>query len=222
MRQFLAGMVTMLLVIVLALAALLITLGQPGDTVSQAPLGPGVQPSTAPSDLGPDETWLGDVDLSSSSLVTPAGALRDVQAVGTNVRVTDSGLRVGQVVLDATLPFETAAEQIGSGVELYDAGGGLAGIRRTGSVLGIEMTVSATGRVTAENGNLVIEPQNVETSLPGLIDGAISAAARRLVTIRQSVEGLPEGLRLTDVSVAANGFPATLEGTDVLIAGAGS
>jgi hypothetical protein len=57
--------------------------------------------------------------------------------------------------------------------------------------------------------------------LPGFINDAISQAARELVTIEQSIEGLPPGLRLTAVTVGPNGFRATLRGTDVTIAGSG-
>jgi hypothetical protein len=38
------------------------------------------------------------------------------------------------------------------------------------------------------------------------------------VTIRHTVEGLPEGMRLTRVTVSDNGFRATLEGSNVTLA----
>ena len=196
--------------------------GRAGTTIPrEAPLGPGVRPSPPPADLGPTETWLGDVDLSSSSLITPDGPLRDVHATGTNVRVTSGGLRVGEVHLQATLPFEVAAQQVGHGVVLYDAGGGLAGVRRSTEVLGVEASIRATGKVSAVGGNLLITPVSIDVGLPGFINDAISQAARELVTIEQSIEGLPSGLRHTAVTVGPNGFRATLRGTDVTIAGSG-
>lgn len=188
-------------------------------TPHAVPAGPGVRPSDPPTDLGPGETWLGDVDLSSSALVTPQGPLRDVHATGTNVRVSGDGLRVGTVTLTATLPFEVAATQVGHGVVLYDAGGGFAGVRRTATLLGQDLTVRATGVVSAVNGDLRIEPRTIDVGMPGFVNDALSAAASELVTIQQSIQGLPPGPRLTAVAVGPNGFAATLKGTDVTIAG---
>lgn len=187
----------------------------------EVPLGPGVRPSAPPSDLAADETWLGDVDLKSSALVTPKGPLRDVRGIGSDVRVSTRGLRVGKVTLTGTLPFDVAAQQIGHGVVLYDAGGGLAGVRRTATVLGQDLSIRATGVVRAVDGDLRIEPKTVDVGLPGFVNDTLSAAVAELVTIQQSIQGLPPGLRLTAVSVGPNGFAATLEGSNVTIAGGG-
>lgn len=222
MKRFLAGMATMLVLVVVTGLVAASRLGSLGTTTPHAvPMGPGVSPSAPPTDLGPDETWLGDVDLTSSALVTPDGPLRDVHATGTNVRVTTTGLRVGAVTLVATLPFEVAAEQVGHDVRLYDAGGGLAGVARTATVLGQDLTIRATGKVSAAAGDLLIEPQTIDVGMPGFVNDALSGVVRELVTVRQSIQGLPPGLRLTAVTVGANGFRATLTGTDVTIAGRG-
>ena len=45
----------------------------------------------------------------------------------------------------------------------------------------------------------------------------LSSLARSLVTIRQPVPGVPDGLGLTDVAVTPAGFDASLSGTDVTI-----
>lgn len=222
MKRFLAGMATMLLLIVVGLVVLFGVLRDPGTSTPQdVSLGPGVRPSPPPADLGPGETWLGDVELTSSSLVTPEGPLQQVHATGTNVRVLDSGVRIGEVRVVGTLPFAVVADQVGAGVTLYDAGGGLAGIRRQGEVLGLTLSVQATGRVQVENGELLITPASVDVGLPGVVNDALSQAARDLVTIRQRVTGLPERLVLTGIEVRPNGFRATLRGQDVVIAGAG-
>lgn len=210
----------MLAIVVAAFVVLFGMLRDPGTQVPHdVSLGPGVRPSQPPADLGPDETWLGDVDLTSSALVTPHGPLRAVEATGNNVRVTRDGLRVGEVRLVATLPFEVAEEQVGQGVQLYDAGGNRVGVRRSATLLGMDVAVSAAGAVRAVGGDLLITPESVDIGLPGLVNDALSNAARELVTIRQSVQGLPAGLHLTDVTVRADGFRATMRGTDVTIAG---
>ena len=83
------------------------------------------------------------------------------------------------------------------------------------TVLGRDVAVSATGTVRAEDGLLVIEPQTVDLGGPDLLDDALSATVRRLVTIRQQVEGLPQGMRLTRVEVSATGFRVHLEGSRI-------
>lgn len=223
MKRFLAGMLTMALLVVGAFFVLFGMLREPGTgRMHDVSLGPGIRPSQPPADLRPGETWLGDVDLTSSALVTPDGPLRDVRAKATNVRVMESGLAVGDVTLVATLPFAVAAKQVGEGVALYDAGGGLAGVRRSAEVLGLELAISATGRVSVDHGDLLIVPETVDVGLPGLVNDALSSAARDLVTVRQAIEGLPERLVLTAITVRPSGFEATLRGTDVVIARPGA
>jgi hypothetical protein len=217
MRRFLLGVVTGVLVVALALVALVVAASEPGGTASPVP-----SPSDAaaaapppPRDLGRDETWLDAVELDSASVVTPDGGFRDLHATGRDVRMTAQGLRAGQLRIEATLPFDAAARQVGGDVQLYAAGGGRAGVRRTASLLGRTVTVRATGTVTARDGRLVIEPQTVDLGGPGWLDAGLSAAARQVVTIQHTVQGLPDGMRLTRVTVVDSGFRAHLEGSDV-------
>ena len=66
-----------------------------------------------------------------------------------------------------------------------------AGVRREASLFGRQVTVQATGTVSAVDGQLVIEPETVDLGGPDLVDGALSAAARRLVTIRTPSRASP-------------------------------
>ena len=143
--------------------------------------------------------------------------LTDVVATGSGVRFSESGLRAERLDLDATLPFATVATQIGDGARLYDAGDGLAGIERAVTILGRDLTVRAEGTVVADGGQLLIEPRTVDLGGPDFLDSALSSLARSLVTIRQPVPGVPDGLALTDVAVTPAGFDASLSGTDVTI-----
>lgn len=213
MRAFLAGVLTTL--VALAVAAVVVVATLP--VADPAPATPSPSPAPgAPTSVAEGETWLGDVDLSSSSVLTSDGPLTAVRATGAGVRLTADGLRAQRLDIGAVLPFATAARQIGD-VELYAAGNGRAGVRRTASVLGREIAIRATGTVRAVDGQLVIEPESVDLGGPGLVDSALSAAASRFVTIRHTVTGLPAGMRLTGVSVQQNGFRATLAGTDVVL-----
>ena len=172
---------------------------------------------SAPTGLARGETWLGDVRLTSAQVVTGDGGLRDVTATGSAVTLTSDGLRAERLDIDALLPFATAASQIGDGVTLHAADGGLAGLRRRVSVLNRDVEVRATGAVRAIDGQLVITPDTIDLDGPDWLDTAASAIVRRLVTIHHTVEGVPAGMALTSVSVEADGFRAHLRGSNVTI-----
>jgi len=149
--------------------------------------------------------------------VSPDGDLAVVDATGSGVRFGTGGLRAARLDIDATIPFDTLAEQVGPDTRIYAVSGGLAGVEREVTILGRDLTVRATGAVTADGGQLVIEPETVDLGGPSFVDATLSAIARTLVTIRQDVPGVPSGMALTDVSVTGAGFGAQLTGTDVTI-----
>ena len=220
MKHFLLGVGTTLAVLVLALLGLFLLVGSGGgDAVAvPSPTASGISPTPEqPDDLAADETWLGSVELRSEDVVSADGDLADVVATGSRVRFSPDGLRADRLDIDATVPYETVAAQVGADARIYDAGGGLAGIERQVSVLGRDVTVSATGTVVADGGQLLIEPETVDLGGPSFLDAAASALARSLVTIREDVPGVPEGMALTAVEVTDAGFDASLSGTDVTI-----
>ena len=215
-RSFAAGLGTGLLVAVLAVIALLLLISSPsgGDPGgAPPPTSPTPAVTTPPA---PGETRLADVELSSSDVVTADGPLRDVRAVGSGVVLDEDGLTADRLDIEATLPFGTAAEQIGDGVELF-AAGELTGLPRSIEFLGRSVDSEATDRVSAQDGRLVIEPETVDLGSADWIDQIASAAVRSLITIRHTVTGIPEGMRLEAVQVQPDGFRVDLTGTDVRI-----
>lgn len=150
----------------------------------------------------------------------PAGEgtlLVDISAAASRVVITDATVHARDVRLEGTLLFETAAAQLGKGVRLYPAGDGLIGLTREVSLMGVQAEVSAVGAVRVSRGRLVIEPRTVRVGGPAWLEGVASEVLRRLVTIRHTVQGLPEGLRLVHVRVTHGGLRAELEGSDVQI-----
>jgi LmeA-like phospholipid-binding len=218
-KHFLLGVVTTLAVLTLASVVLLLSLGSSagGGAAAEPPPTASPPPGGPPPDLSEDETWLGAVDLRSADVVSADGSLTDVVASGVGVRFSAEDLRAQRLDIDATIPFETVAEEVGEDVRIFPAGGGLAGIERQVTLLGRDVTVSATGTVVADGGQLLIEPETVDLGGPAFLDAAASALARNLVTIRQDVAGVPEGMTLTDVEVTDAGFAASLTGADVVI-----
>lgn len=221
-RSFALGFGVGLLTLALGLLLLALLVSSPAGSASPAspsPTGAATGTSTppgAPPTLADGETWLSDVQLSTGDVLTPDGPLRDVTANGEGVSLTAEGLTAQRLSLEATLPFETAAEQIGDGIELYPAGE-LAGLRRTVELLGRQIDLDATGRVQAVDGQLVIEPETVDLGSFDWLDQVASAAARQFVTIRHTVTGIPQGLHLDVVQVRRDGFRVELSGSDVLI-----
>ena len=220
MKQFLLGVLSTLVVLAVGVVALLLSLGSGSSAAAPAPSGSTTAPGprvAAPDDLADDETWLGTVELRSEDVVAAEGDLVDVRAEGVGVRFGPDGLRAQRLDLDATIPFDTVAEQVGPDTRVYAVSGGRAGVERTATVLGRDLTVRATGTVRADGGELLIEPETIDLGGPEFLDSAVSAVARSLVTIRQPVPGVPEGMTLTDVSVSGAGIAAALTGSDVVI-----
>lgn len=222
-KNFLLGVGATLAVLLLGLFVMAVWLGS-GSPEASVPTTPptassSVSGATAPpSDLADDETWLGAVELRSQDVVSAKGDLVDVVATGAGVRFAPEGLSADQLDIDATIPFATVAEQVGPDTTVYDAGNGQTGVQRRVSLLGQDITLTATGTVTAEGGQLLIEPETLDLGGPAFLNAAASTLARTLVTIRQDVPGVPEGMSLTAVEVTPEGFDAQLNGTDVVIA----
>ena len=205
MKNFLLGVGATLAVLALALVVLVLSLGSGATPASGTAAPPAPAPSATvaprPPDLTADETWLGAVELRSQDVVSSEGDLVDVVATGSGVRFSEAGLRAQSLDIDATIPFETVATQVGQDVTVYDAGNGKTGVERTVTILGRDLTLKATGTVTADGGQLLIEPETIDLGGPAFLDSAASALARTLVTIREDVPGVPEGMALTDVEV---------------------
>lgn len=217
MKQFLLGVVTTLVVLVVGVAVLLGSIGSGTAPAVPRPPATPAGAATPPADLGADETWLGSVDLTSRDLVSAEGDLAGVRARGTGVRFGPAGLHADTLALDATVPFATVARQIGAGTSVYAAPDGRAGIQRTATLFGRTVTIRATGTVRADRGQLLIEPETVDLGGPAFLDAVAGAAARALVTIRRPVPGVPRGLVLRKVTTTPSGFAVVLDGADVTV-----
>jgi len=223
-----------LLIAVVVVLGLAWWLSDPADDGSDEPAGagsgavadePGLAdtevPVSPPDDLRTGETWLGDLVLDAGTVVTPDTTLRDVEAVGRDVRSGPGGTVVGDLQVEATVPFDVVARELGDDSTVRAAGDGQAEVERDVVVAGRSFRVLATGTVEVERGLVVVEPTAVDIGGPAFLAQAVAALASELVTIEQEVEGLPEGLELRDVEVREDGFRASLRGQDVLLATVG-
>jgi hypothetical protein len=189
--------------------------GEAGPVPSPA-AGAGSPPAAQPpADLREDEVWLADVALDAGTLVSGSSTLRDVRAVGQDVVTGPDGLVAGRLAVDATVPFDVVASNLGDGAVVSSADGGQASVVRTVDFLGRELRVTATGTVEVKAGKLIVEPRSIDVGGPDFLSDATAAVVRRFVTIEHSIEGLPDGLVLQDVAVQSDGFRANLRGEDV-------
>ena len=183
-------------------------------------------PSTAggpadgpPDDLADGDLWFTGLTLDARTLATPDGVLHDVVVVGQDVRTGSSGLVAGSLTVDATVPFDLVAGQIGPDVVVGPVPGSpdQAAVHRSFEGFGRVLDVEATGSVLVRDGRLVIEPRTIDIGGPAFLADLFGALARELVTIEHEIEGIPDGLVLLDVTVQDDGFRAELAGTDVRI-----
>ncbi len=222
-KDWLIGALGMVLVLAIAAAILWWVVSDPasGGEAGPAPSPtagierpPGAEP---PADLREDEVWFADLALDAGTVVTAGSVLRDVRAVGRDVVTTPDGLVAERLTVDATVPFEVVADELGDGTVVRAADDGQAEVVRTVEALGREVRVVATGTVEVEAGRLVVEPRSIDIGGPDFLADTLGAVVRRLVIIEHDIEGLPEGLVLQDVSVQDDGFRANLQGDDVTL-----
>ncbi len=220
LRDLLLGAAGMLLVLVAVVAILWWLVTDPvdgGEARDSSPAAdaerlPGTQP---PADLRKDEAWFAELSLDAATLIADGSLLRDVTAVGRAVVTSPDAVLAERLSVEATVPFEVVADEMGDGTAVGAATGGEAMVVRTVEVLGRELRVTATGTVEAEAGRLVVVPSSIDIGGPDFVSDAIADVVRQLVTIEHEVEGLPDGLVLQDVSVQSDGFRAYLSGENV-------
>ncbi|MFP5366429.1 MAG: LmeA family phospholipid-binding protein [Actinomycetes bacterium] len=219
-KDWLIGAIGMLLVLGFAAAVLLWAASEPGagEAGPVPPPAQGIERmpgAVPPAGLREDEVWLADLSLDAGTVIAAGSALRDVRVVGQDVTAGPEGPVASRLAVDATVPFDVVAAELGEGTEVRAADEGQALVIRTVEALGRELQVIATGTVEVVAGRLVVEPRSIDFGGPEFLSDATGSIVRGLVTIEHDIEGLPEGLVLQDVAVQGNGFRASLRGEDV-------
>jgi hypothetical protein len=163
------------------------------------------------------------IDLTAADLGQPEGTRADVALRGVQVPLSDvldgsvQEVPVERVDGTATLSYDLLAAQLGPGTELARDGDGLR-ITRTVELLDRQVPLTASGQVTLEGSDLVVDVEDAAgagVDLPGFV---VDQAAD-LLDLRYTVPPLPFGLRLTGVTPAADGVVVDLEATDTVLPG---
>lgn len=222
-KDWLIGALGMVLVLAIALGIFWWVVSEPAGTAGasgteHSPAAERPMDTVPPADLGTDQVWFADLDLDAGTVVTSGTTLRDVHAVGQSVVTDQGGLVAERLTVDATVPFDVVAEELGGGSVVSAADDGQAQVVRSVEVLGRELRVVAVGAVEVQDGRLVVDPRSIDVGGPAFLSEGIAAVVRGFVTIEHEVEGLPDGLVMQDVTVQDDGFRVELQGEDVPLA----
>ncbi|MGY1843451.1 LmeA family phospholipid-binding protein [Modestobacter sp. SYSU DS0875] len=164
------------------------------------------------------------IQAAAEELGQPAGTSADVVLRGVEVPLSDvvSGsvqeIPVERVDGTATLSYALLSQQLGGDTTLRPAGGDRLEITRTLDVLGVEFPVTATGTVSLDGQDLVVDV--AEASAVGIdVPGAVVDRATDLLDFRYTVPELPFGLELTGVDPQDDGVRVRVEATDTVLRG---
>jgi hypothetical protein len=163
------------------------------------------------------------ISLTAEQLGQPAGTRAHVVLHGVHVPLSTvlSG-SVDRVPVDridgtATLPYALLTAKLGGDTTLRPEGDGLR-ITKTVELLGQTIPLTATGTVTLEGNQLVIDVQKAAgagVDLPGFLVNRASD----LLDVRYDVPALPFGLQLTGVTPGKDGVHVTVAATDAVLGG---
>jgi hypothetical protein len=161
------------------------------------------------------------IALDADELGQPAGTRADVSLRGVHVplRTALSG-SVQEVPVDrvdgtATLAYDLLAAELGSDATVAPEGDGLR-ITRTVEVLGRTLPVTASGTVTLDGDQLVVDVQEAAgagVDIPDFLVDQVSG----LLDLRYTVPELPFGLQLTEVAPGPDGVEVRVEASDTVL-----
>ena len=162
------------------------------------------------------------ISLTADELGQPAGTRADVRLTGVQVPLSNvlSG-DVQEVPVDridgtATLSYELLSDQLGGDSTVSAEGEGLR-VTKTVVILGYTLPLTATGTVTLEGDELVVDVDRASGS--GVeVPGFVVDQASDLLDLRYQVPALPFGLQLTSVTPAADGVVVQVEAVDTVLA----
>jgi hypothetical protein len=163
------------------------------------------------------------IQLTADELGQPAGTRADVSLRGVHVPLSDvlSG-SVQQIPVDrvdgtATLSYALLAQQLGGDTALTAEGDGIR-LTKTVEVLGFDFPLTATGTVTLDGQDIVVDVQ--DASAGGVdVPAFVLRQAADLLDFRYAVPALPFGLQLTSVQPRTDGVDVRVEARDTVLSG---
>ncbi len=163
------------------------------------------------------------IALTAADLGQPEGTRADVTLRGVQVPLSAvlSGsvteVPVDRVAGTATLSYELLSEQLGPDTTLTPEGD-LLRVERTVELAGLTLPLTATGTVTLQDGDLVVDVAEAAGAGVDLPDFLLDRAAD-LLDLRYPLPALPFGLELTGVRPGEDGVRVAVEATDTVLRG---
>ena len=160
------------------------------------------------------------IAFTAADLGQPEGTRADVVLRGAEVPLSELFGVVERVPVEridgtATVSYDLLAAQLGGDTRLERAGDGLR-ITRTVELLGQQVPLTASGDVTLDGSDLVLDVEEAAGAGVELPDVVVDRASD-LLDLRYTVPPLPYGLQLTAVRPAADGVVVDLEATGTVI-----
>jgi LmeA-like phospholipid-binding len=158
-----------------------------------------------------------DVQVTSPSVKIGTGRAGQVSGTAHDVTVPSSGPpTVGSLTARGTIPYAEVVRQVHQvGLRLRAAGAGQVQLRRQVSVLGRTYAIVARGRVAANGDRLLVTPTSFALAGGGAVDQRLSDLIANRFTFSYRVRGLPEGVRIDQITAAPDGFLVSASGRDV-------
>lgn len=161
--------------------------------------------------------FFGPTTLTSDRLETVNGPLLDVKITGDSIAITDNKSTAGQLQVAARVPYETLSTYFpGKSTVKHDSDDKVQ-VKTTLPVFGRDLSVNATCTFAAEGGMLAIKPVKIDSGAPNWLEKPVLALIENQFTIRRGIDGLPEGLKITEAAAADSGLSLTLEGKDIVL-----
>jgi hypothetical protein len=224
-----------LLILLLVLAVLLVVVDRVGVAIAEDRVAEGIAEEAGLDDPPVvdvvgfpvlDEAVRGRYDevriaFTAADLGQPEGTEADVVLRGVEVPLGDlldgavQRVPVERIDGTATLSYQLLAAQLGGDTRVERDGDGLR-ITRTVEVLGREVPLTASGDVTLDGSDLVVDVEKAAGAGVEVPDIVIDRAAD-LLDLRYTVPPLPFGLRLTDVRPADEGVVVDVAAKDTVI-----
>jgi hypothetical protein len=163
------------------------------------------------------------VHLTAAELGQPAGTRADVSLRGVHVPLSDVlSSSVQQIPVDrvdgtATLSYALLAQQLGGNTVISQDGDGIR-LTKSVKVLGVAFDLTATGTVTLDGADVVVDVQNASAGAVH-VPQAVLNTADDLLDFSYRVPELPFGLQLTSVHPAAQGLNVAVEAKDTVLSG---
>lgn len=159
----------------------------------------------------------GQTTLSADQLDTKNGPLYDVKVTGDEIAITDQESKAGKLKVEVRVPYQTLGSYFPGKSTVDHESDDKVTVKTTLPVFGRDLTVNATCKFKAEDGLLAITPVKIDSGAPNWLEKPVLALVENQFTIRRGIDGLPEGLEITEASAAEDGLSISLAGENVVL-----